>query len=223
MKEQYFESSLAPEELLNDREPIDEDFLADATPEEGASARAGRRRLIAQSLAKRIAPILMAVCDGKVHVCPEVLLAHASGTANPTTWVHCLVITGFGVFVIDYYEWRGAIKPTNNADELLIVDDSGVTTVQTSPMRRAKPVVRYLRALLSQYGAPVESIAIYAQSGCSIHPTVPDTVLQLSELYHFLRGRLHRFRANHSRYLDREAIAAQIASCLPDRRTNPCK
>ncbi|WP_087669946.1 hypothetical protein [Caballeronia humi] len=222
MKEQHFESSLAHEELLNDREPIDEDLLAYATPDDGTSARAGNRRHIAQSLAKRIAPTLMAVCDSKVHVCPDVLLAHASGTANPTTWVHCLVITGFSVFVIDYYEWRGTIKPTSNADELLIVDDLGITTVQTSPTRRAKPVVRYLRALLSQYGAPVESIAICAQSGCFIHPTVPDSVLQLPELYHFLRGRLHRFRANHSRYLDREAIAAQIDSCLHDSCTTPC-
>lgn len=210
MKEQRFESSVVSDGRLNDRAFIDETSSSHASPKDDASAQAANRRLICYSLEKSIAPILMAVCDGQVSLRREVLLAHAPGTTNPTTWVHCLAITRFGVFVIEHYHWTGAVKPTNNDDELLVVDDFGVATVQTSPFRRAKPAVRYLRTLLSQYGCPIESVAIFADSGCRLHPTLPDAVLKLPELYHFLRTRLNRFRATHSRYLELQAIVAQL-------------
>lgn len=210
MKEQRFGSNVVSDDRFNDRALFDEPASANASPEDEASAPAANRRLICHSLEKKIAPILMAVCDGTVSLRREVLLTHAPGTTNPTTWVHSLAITRFGVFVIEHYDWKGAVKPTNNDDELLVVDDFGVATVQTSPFRRAKPAVRCLRTLLSQYGCPVESIAIYADSGCRLHPTVPDSVLKLPELYHFLRTRLNGFRASHSRYLDLQAIVAQI-------------
>ena len=218
MKEQRFESSIASDDRCNDRAPFDETASANASPENQASAQAANRRLICYSLEKEIAPTLMAVCEGKLSLRREVLLTHAPGTTNPTTWVHCLAITRFGVFVIDRYQWTGAVKPTNNEDELLVVDDFGVATVQTSPLRRAKPAVRYLRTLLSQYECPIESVAICADSGCRLHPTLPDAVLKLPELYHFLRTRLNRFRATHSRYLDLQAIVAQLDWRLHDGR-----
>ncbi|KDR41681.1 hypothetical protein BG61_15980 [Caballeronia glathei] len=56
----------------------------------------------------------------------------------------------------------------------------------------------------------VESTAIFAEEGCSVHPTAPDVVLTLPELYYFLRTRLNRFRATHARYLDPHGVAIDI-------------
>ncbi len=57
---------------------------------------------------------------------------------------------------------------------------------------------------------PVESTAIFAEEGCSVHPAAPDVVLTLPELYYFLRTRLNRFRATHARYLDPRGVAIDI-------------
>jgi hypothetical protein len=100
-----------------------------------------------------------------------------------------------------------------------VIDEVGGVTVHTSPLRRAKPAVRYLRSVLSQHQCPVESIAIFAEPDCSRHPTVPGAVLKLPELYHFLRTRLNRFRSMHSRYLDTAVISSHIDWCRSNRRT----
>lgn len=105
---------------------------------------------------------------------------------------------------------RGEVRPGTNEDELLVIDDLGGVTVNTSPLRRAKPAVRHLRSVLSQHDCPVESIAIFAEADCRLHPTAPDGVLALSDLHYFLRTRLINFRATHARYLDAARLDTHI-------------
>ncbi len=135
--------------------------------------------------------------------------------------VHCLAITPFGVFVVNRYDWRGVIEPGINEDELAVVDELGGVTLHTSPLRRAKPAVRHLRLMLSQHECPVESIAIFAEARCNLHPTMPDGVMTLPDLHYFLRTRLNRFRATHRRFLDADNVVSHIDwSCLR-RRSRP--
>lgn len=169
-----------------------------------------RRRRVCRRLRRRIAPIFDRVCESQVRFREELTLEHAPGTANATTLVQCLAVTSFGVFVVNYYDWRGEVRPGTNEDELLVIDDLGGVTVNTSPLRRAKPAVRHLRSVLSQHDCPVESIAIFAEADCRLHPTAPDGVLALSDLHYFLRTRLINFRATHARYLDAARLDTHI-------------
>ncbi|SAK95308.1 NERD domain-containing protein [Caballeronia glebae] len=178
---------------------------------------AGRRR-VCRWLHRRIAPVFSRVCESQVRFREDLTLEHAPGTASATTLVHCLAVTPFGVFVVNYYDWRGEVRPGTNEDELLVIDDLGGVTVHTSPLRRAKPAVRHLRSVLSQHDCPVESIAIFAEVDCRLHPTAPDGVLALSDLHYFLRTKLLSFRATHARYLD----AARIDSHI-DRTCGSCR
>lgn len=150
------------------------------------------------------------MCDGQVRFREDLTLEHAPGTANARTLVHCLAVSPFGVFVVNYYDWRGEVRPGTYEDELLVIDDLGGVTVHTSPLRRAKPAVRHLRSVLSQHDCPVESIAIFAEANCRLHPTAPDGVLALSDLHYFLRTRLLSFRATHARYLDAARLDSHI-------------
>jgi len=180
-------------------------------PQEHDSVSGARRRRVCRWLRRRIAPIFGRVCESQVRFREDVILAHAPGTANATTLVHCLAVTPFGVFVVNYYDWRGEVRPGTNEDELLVIDDLGGVTVHTSPLRRAKPALRYLRSVLSQHDCPVESIAIFAEAECRLHPTAPDGVLALSDLHYFLRLRLLNFRATHARYLDAARLDSHIS------------
>jgi hypothetical protein len=138
------------------------------------------------------------------------ILEHAPGTRNPMTWTECLAVTAFGAFVIDRYDWTGTVKRSSNDEELLVHERLGVVSVQTSPLRRAKPALRHLRGLLIEYDCPVECIAVFAAPHCALDPTLPETTLQASELHHFMRTRFNRFRDSHRQYLDSERIAAYL-------------
>lgn len=168
------------------------------------------RRRLSLSLSKSVAALLRTMPDQAFVVRRGVMLEHAPGTRNPMTWVDCLAVTGFGSFVIGRYDWTGTVKRSLNDDELLVHDKVGVVSVQTSPLRRAKPALRHLRALLVEYGCPVESIAIFASSQCVLDPALPEAILYPSELHHFMRTRLNRFRASHLQHFDAVRLAAHL-------------
>lgn len=168
------------------------------------------RRRLSLSLSKSVAALLRTMSDRAFVVRRGVMLEHAPGTSNPMTWVDCLAVTGFGSFVIGRYDWTGTVKRSLNDDELLVHDKVGVVSVQTSPLRRAKPAVRHLHALLAEYGCPVESIAVFASSQCVLDPALPEAILYPSELHHFMRTRLNRFRASHLQHLDAVRLAAHL-------------
>ncbi|WOD18686.1 NERD domain-containing protein [Paraburkholderia kirstenboschensis] len=175
-----------------------------------------KRRRVCLPLTNRIRSLLDGMTGDACVVRLGVLLEHAPDTRNPVTWVDCLAISAFGVFAIDQYEWIGKVARSANEEELLLHERPGVVCVQTSPLRRAKPVLRHLRGVLGQFLCPVESIAVFADSDCALDPTLPENMLQGGELRHFMRTRLNRFRCSHSRYLDPRRIAAHLQSHSPD-------
>jgi Nuclease-related domain len=174
------------------------------------TARTADRRRLCLSLAKHVASVMNSVCDTRFAVRLGVVLEHAPGTSNPTTWVDCLAASPFGVFVVNQYSWTGAVTRSGTDDELLVHDDFGVASVQTSPLRRAKPALRYLRAILDQYGCPVEYIAVFPEPYCALDPALPEAILQSPELYHFMRTRLNRFCDKQSSFVDVHRVVAQL-------------
>lgn len=174
------------------------------------------RRHVSLPLARRVASIMREMSDGACVVRRGVILEHAPGTRNPVTWVDCLAVSAFGVFVIDQYDWMGTVTRSTNDDELLVRESSGVVCARTSPLRRAKPALRHLRPILGEYGCPIDGIAVFADLYCTLDPTLPETLLQVSELRHFMRTRLNHFRGGHFRYLDARMIATQVQSRCAD-------
>ncbi|MEX3900105.1 nuclease-related domain-containing protein [Paraburkholderia sp. BR10954] len=175
-----------------------------------------RQRDFSVSLSRGVSAVLRTLCNRPFVVRRGVLLEHAPGTRNPATWIDCLAATEFGVFIIDQYHWRGAVERSVDEDEVLIHERPGVVSVETSPLRRAKPALRHLRAVLTDYNCPVECIAVLEASQCAIDPTLPETILVLSELPHFMRSRLNRFRGSRLQYLDPQRIAAALQARCTD-------
>jgi hypothetical protein len=214
------QDGMSTHDLLNETSSAADNSFSHSRSTEATNG-AGNRQRVSRALLMRIVPIFERACDGRVHLRPAIELEHAPGTKNPTTLVDCLAITPFGVFVVNHLDWTGLVKPWTNEDELAVVDDVGGVTVHTSPLRRAKPAVRHLRLLLSQHECPVESVAVFGEAGCELHPTVPDGILTLPDLHYFLRTRLNRFRTTHRRYLDADTLASHIDWSCSHRRSRP--
>ncbi|MEQ5841400.1 NERD domain-containing protein [Paraburkholderia acidicola] len=188
-----------------------QELAADFTgPTCGRDGWMRRQRRLSLPLTKKVAAVLRTMSDRAFVVRRGVIIEHAPGTRNPMTWIDCLAVTEFGAFVIDRYDWTGTVRRSINEDEVLVHEKLGVISVQTSPLRRAKPALRHLRGLLAEYGCPVEYIAVFAASHCALDPTLPETILRASELDHFMRMRLNRFRGSHRRYLDSERIGKYL-------------
>ncbi|MFM0414789.1 nuclease-related domain-containing protein [Paraburkholderia aromaticivorans] len=175
-----------------------------------------QRRRLCSPLAKHVASVLKAMTDSAFVIRRGVVLEHAPGTRNPVTWIDCLAVSAHGAFAIDRYDWMGRVERSMNADELLLHERPGVVSVQTSPLRRAKPALRYLRVMLGEFNCPVESVAVFSASHCVLDPALPETILQAAELHHFMRTRLKRYRETHSRYLDSDSISAHLQSRCAD-------
>lgn len=188
-----------------------QELAADFTgPTGGRDEWMRRQRRLSLPLAKNVAAVLRAMSDRAFVVRRGVIVEHAPGTRNPMTWIDCLTVTEFGAFVIDRYDWTGIVRRSISEDELLVHEKPGVVSVHTSPLRRVKPALRHLRGLLAEYGCPVECIAVFAASHCALDPTLPETILQASELHHFMRTRLNRYRDSPRRYLDSERIGKYL-------------
>ncbi|WP_243658197.1 NERD domain-containing protein [Paraburkholderia sp. BL9I2N2] len=205
-RENAFDIAVSPERPTTGSRRLDDD-------------RAGwmaQRRRLCSPLAKRVSSVLRAMTDSAFVIRRGVLLEHAPGTRNPVTWVDCLAVSAFGAFAINRYDWMGTVRCSANADELLLHEKLGIVSVQTSPLRRAKPALRHLRVTLGAYNCPVECVAVFSALHCVLDPALPETILQEVELHHFMRTRLKRFREQHSQYLDTDRISAHLQSCCAD-------
>jgi hypothetical protein len=121
------------------------------------------------------------------------ILIHAPGTRLPTTQLDVIVVTPFGVFVVMEMGFKGLVAPGPDAETVSVIDQEGEAMLRTSPVRRQAAVVRCLRSLLVRHACPVESVAVAAASPCSLHPLLPESILEAAELYHYLRLRTIRF------------------------------
>ena len=147
----------------------------------------------------------------------RVVLLHAPGTRFPTTKLDVVAVTPFGVFVVMAMKVGGRIAPGPDAETLSVINQDGETVLRTSPIRRQAAVVRSLRALLVRYACPVESVAIAAASPCSLHPLLPESILEAGELYHYLRLRTLRFFSSKQPHVSVTRVVDVIQSRLDSR------
>jgi hypothetical protein len=146
----------------------------------------------------------------------RVVLIHAPGTRFPTTKLDVVAVTPFGVFVVMAMKFGGRIAPGPDAETLSVINEGGEAVLRISPVRRQAAVVRCLRALLVRHACPVESVAV-AASPCSLHPLLPESILEAAELYHYLRLRTIRFFSSKQPHVNVARVVDVIQSRLDSR------
>jgi Nuclease-related domain len=182
------------------------------------------------SLSKAFRYALDRLCTNGYVLAERVILIHAPGTRFPTTELDLLVVTPFGVFVVTAVRHHGTVLPGPDLETLNVVDIHGETLIRTSPARRQASAIRCLRPLLGQHECPVQGLAVAVDLPCTLHPLLPESILEAPELYHWLRLRMIRFITNGQRHVNvrraLDAIATRLDSrleALDEHRARVCK
>ncbi|MFP3565458.1 nuclease-related domain-containing protein [Paraburkholderia sp. SIMBA_030] len=139
-----------------------------------------------------------------------VILIHAPGSAFPTAEIDHLVITPFGIFVIETKHWAGAVTRGESDDTLLLATLDGQRLVRTSPMKQNAGKVRFLSRLLPPRLWIVEGLGVFSHEAASVDPALPAALLERGELYRHLRVRQQQFAHTGTGRLPVRAIADAI-------------
>lgn len=137
--------------------------------------------------------VLTWLCGDNFHLHDgAVLLHHAPGTAFPTAEIDHLVVTPFGIFVIETKNWTGAIAPATSHDGIVRTGHNGTPELRRSPLAQNRTKVAFLNDRLPRVW-PIEGLAVFSSSACTLHPDLPMAVIHISELAHWMRERRHAF------------------------------
>jgi hypothetical protein len=146
----------------------------------------------------------------------RVILIHAPGTRFPSSKLDYLAVTPFGVFDVMAMRFHGRVSP-GSSPELVSVDEEGEIVSRTSPARRQVATRRCLRSLLRAQACPVEALAVPAFTDCVLDPLLPESIMELRELYHYLRVRMIRFRCSGQRMVNLNQAVDAIGTRLDTR------
>ncbi|MFM0145499.1 nuclease-related domain-containing protein [Paraburkholderia sp. RL18-085-BIA-A] len=136
---------------------------------------------------------LARLCGDDWLVFDNLILIHAPGSAFPTAEIDHLVITPFGIFVIETKHWAGAVTRDESADMLMLAAIDGQRLARTSPMKQNAAKVRFLRGLLPPRLWIVEGLGVFSHEAGTVDPTLPAALLERGELYRHLRICQQRF------------------------------
>ncbi|CAG4914175.1 nuclease-related domain-containing protein [Paraburkholderia gardini] len=128
------------------------------------------------------------LCGDNFYVHPTpILLHHAPGSPFPTAEVDHLVITPFGLFVIETKNWSGAIEPGPNPDTVVRIAADGSYEIRRSPIAQNRSKVQFLRAVLPGMWT-VEGIGVFANEHCAISPALPLGLIRTADLSQWMRA-----------------------------------
>jgi hypothetical protein len=139
--------------------------------------------------------VLSWLCGANFYLHPTALLLdHAPGTAFPTAEVDHLVITPFGIFVVETKNWTGAIEPGNDRGTVVRVGADGHREARRCPLRQNRSKVAFLRATLPGVWA-VEGVGVFSHDACVLSPDLPSDLIRRPDLGQWLRERKARHAA----------------------------
>ncbi|WP_175891319.1 nuclease-related domain-containing protein [Burkholderia cepacia] len=152
-----------------------------------ASGDAGEARVLAE-----LRRVLSQLCGNNFYVHPTaLLLLHAPGTEFPTAEIDHLVVTPFGIFVIETKNWAAAIAPGSSADTVVCHLPSGKREERRSPISQNRAKVAFLRGTLPAIWN-VQGLGVFANDDCTLSPDLPLALVTLRDLGYWLRTQRDR-------------------------------
>ncbi|AOJ73352.1 MULTISPECIES: nuclease-related domain-containing protein [Burkholderia] len=152
-----------------------------------ASGDAGEARVLVE-----LRRVLSQLCGSDFYVHPTaLLLLHAPGTEFPTAEVDHLVVTPFGIFLIETKNWAGSIRPGRTADLVLCHLAGGKPEERRSPISQNRAKVAFLRGTLPATWN-VQGLGVFAHDDCTLSPDLPLALITLRDLGYWLRTQRNR-------------------------------
>jgi hypothetical protein len=114
------------------------------------------------------------------------VLHHAPGAEYPTAEVDHLLVTPFGVFVIETKNWSGLVRTGAEGGQLERVAHDGSVTARKSPIAQNITKVAFVRSVLTPVWN-VESLSVFADAETQLDRSLPLNIIRRDEIRHYLR------------------------------------
>jgi hypothetical protein len=137
--------------------------------------------------------ILSRMCGNDFVLRHSVILNIAPGSQYPTAEIDHLVITPFGVFVIETKAWRGQIMPGKNDDTLTWVSPAGFAEIRKSPLAQNRSKVTFLQSLFPSE-VVVASAGVFSSPEARVSNALPSDLIGVGNLADWLSRRLDWYR-----------------------------
>ncbi len=121
------------------------------------------------------------------------IVEHAPGTPFPTAEIDHLVVTTFGILLIETKNWTGHIAASSSADELIRTAASGEVEIRKSPIAQNRSKLAFFRTRLPSIW-PIQSVGVFASDDVSLAPGLPTNLIRLNDLPYWLRLRQSEHR-----------------------------
>lgn len=161
--------------------------------------------------------VLQAISEGPFCLRNSLILNHAPGAAFPTAEVDHLVVTSFGIFVIETKHWSGTILPADD-HMLLRVARDGTSEQRKNPAAQNGSKVTFLRSILPQHANAISGVGIFSHPAGRLDMRLRSDLLCLDELAYWLRARRDGYRAARLSPIDTEEV---IRTILAHTDTSP--
>ncbi|MGF6735592.1 hypothetical protein OKW50_007765 [Paraburkholderia youngii] len=158
------------------------------------------------------------LCGDNFYLHPgPLLLNHARGAEFPTAEVDHLVVTPFGIFVVETKNWAGRIEPGQDPQTVVRIGVDGLRDVRRSPMQQNRSKVAFLRSILPGTW-PVEGVAAFPHAHCDLSSALPLNMMRAADLRQWLRARKSEYASTTNRPVNvlhaRRAVLA-VAETAP--------
>ncbi|KVN06968.1 nuclease-related domain-containing protein [Burkholderia diffusa] len=187
-----------------------------------ASGDVGEARVLCE-----LRRVLSQLCGNDFYVHPTaLLLLHAPGTEFPTAEVDHLVVTPFGIFVIETKNWAGAIVPGGSVDTVVCHLPTGKLEERRSPISQNRAKVAFLHGTLPAVWN-VQGVGVFAHDNCTLSPDLPLALIGLRDLGYWMRTQRDRHVRSGNpdinvpaawRVVDRLSVADSTGAALSAHR-----
>lgn len=162
--------------------------------------------------------LLGAMCEGTYCVKNSLILNHAPGTAFPTAEIDHLIITSFGIFVVETKNWSGKILP-GERNTLRRVANDGTTEQRKNPVSQNVSKVAFLRSILPQHARAIKGIGVFSDPSVRLDMKLRADLINIRELGYWLRSSRDSFQSACLHAIEIEDVLRKIlghADLSPD-------
>ena len=163
------------------------------------------------AVSRRLAELLDLMREGTYCIRDSLILNHAPGTAFPTAEIDHLVITSFGIFVVETKNWSGRILPAER-NTLRRVANDGTSEHRKNPASQNVSKVAFLRLLLPQHAKTITGIGVFSDPGVRLDMQLRSDLLHINELGYWLRASRDAFNAKRVSPIAVEDVVQKILS-----------
>lgn len=139
-------------------------------------------------VAEELDRVLTGICGDDFTLFNSIILRHAPGTKFPTAEVDHLVVTKFGIYVIETKNWSGYVYSGEDGSLMREAPD-GTIDVRKNPLDQNASKVRFLKSIMPLYSRQIHSIGVFSNPTVELSSDLDSSLVRLSDLELWFRQR----------------------------------